>query len=697
MVPARNQAVPSIERFFQFSMLGLVACAFCALADTGRLDLPSLAFLLGGVFWRGLMVAGVVRLRIPQHLVTILATAYLVFYLIDYYFISHNFFSATAHGICFLGVTRILSARSNRDYLYTGAMAFVALMGAAALSLQMRFFLWLALAILFSLGVLTSAEIRRGFQTNARAVPPPGARTIWRLALLVGGAACGIVLLTAGLFFVVPRTARAAAMLLPRGPRLTGFTSSIDLGGFGTIVKDDRAVLHIHPYGPGFPPDLKWRGSALSRFNGQTWDEPPDMAAMQVVEVHGMVPVADRWQLSRRDGVRLVYRVDVNSSDNGTLFIAGVPEFINVEAPSLVRTADDSFRALPVQGGPLGYEVSAQNGEPLPYPLSNPARRRDLEPPPKLDARIPALGRAWSGIGTDLERALRIQDRLRRDFTYSLNAGDRPVADPLANFLFVTRRGYCEYFASAMAILLRTQGIPARVATGFQSGYYNDVSGSWVMRASDAHAWVEGWIEGRGWVTFDPTPPGSAHPAGGWLGRIDMYLDAADTAWQQWVVAYNPGQQVALAFALRNSIRSIGQGGTGGGWPDMLSPAMRSAGLFLLAAGTMAFLFHRFGRSFWRRMVAGARLRTRLRKIRGGEGTASDARLLYSRMLESMAGRGFQKPAWFTPLEFARTLPAGERERIGEFTKAYNEVRFGADPAGAARLVELLDSLEAGR
>jgi hypothetical protein len=165
------------------------------------------------------------------------------------------------------------------------------------------------------------------------------------------------------------------------------------------------------------------------------------MAAMQVVEVHGMVPVADRWQLSRRDGVRLVYRVDVNSSDNGTLFIAGVPEFINVEAPSLVRTADDSFRALPVQGGPLGYEVSAQNGEPLPYPLSNPARRRDLEPPPKLDARIPALGRAWSGIGTDLERALRIQDRLRRDFTYSLNAGDRPVADPLANFLFVTRRG----------------------------------------------------------------------------------------------------------------------------------------------------------------------------------------------------------------------------------------------------------------
>ena len=113
--------------------------------------------------------------------------------------------------------------------------------------------------------------------------------------------------------------------------------------------------------------------------------------------------------------------------------------------------------------------------------------------------------------------ASRIQERLHREFVYSLDAGNLAVRDPLANFLFVTKRGYCEYFASAMAVMLRTQGIPSRVVTGFQSGYFNDVSGSWVMRASDAHAWVEAWIEGRGWVTFDPTPPGVAHADGGWL------------------------------------------------------------------------------------------------------------------------------------------------------------------------------------
>jgi hypothetical protein len=695
----RNPAVPSIERFFQFSLLGLVACAFCALADTGRLDLPSLAFLLAGVAWRGLMVAGVVRLRIPQRTITILATVYLAFYPIDFYFISHDFFAATAHGVCFLGVARILSAQTNRDYLYTGSLAFVALMGAAALSTQIRFFMWLAFAILFGMGVLTSGEIRRGFQRNARTVLSAGMRggrrTGWTLALLVGASACGILVLTAGLFFIVPRTARAAATLLPNTPRLTGFANSIDLGRFGAIAKDDRPVLHVHPYGAALPPNLKWRGTALSHFDGRRWDEPPLKG--DFVQVQGTVVVADRWQRSRRDSARMQYRVDEVSSDTGILFIAGVPEFINVEAPSLVRSAEDSFRALTAPGEPLGYEVSAQFSAPLPYPLSGPERSRDLALPLTLDKRIPALGAAWSA-GTDdsdMARALRIQDHLRREFTYSLDVAGAPVRDPLSHFLFSTRRGYCEYFASAMAVLLRAQGIPARVATGFQSGYYNDVSGSWVMRASDAHAWVEGWIEGRGWVTFDPTPPGGALSAGGWLQshfrRLGMYLDAADTAWQQWVMAYNPGQQVALAIQFRRHLLQLGRGRVDFSWPfNGMRSGFRAWGLGIAGVLLLAVLARRYGPRYWGLWDA----KRRIRKIRSGHGTPHDARLLYERMLEGMARRGFQKPAWFTPMEFARNLPAGERERIGDFTEAYNLVRFGGEAGDSGALSRMLEKLE---
>jgi transglutaminase-like putative cysteine protease len=680
-----------------------VACAFCALADTGRLDLPSLSFLLAGLSWRGLTVLGVVRFRVPQHLITVLAIAYIAFYPLDFYFISRDFFAATAHGVCFLGVARVLSARSNRDYLYTGSLAFVALMGAAALSTRIRFLGWLAGAIVCGIAALTSAEIRRGFRRNDLAAPVATAsvRAVWRLGLLVGVAFGGILALTAGLFLIVPRTARAAASLFPGGPRLTGFTNSIDLGGLGSIAKDERPVLHIHSSGASLPPNLKWRGSALSQFDGRHWSEPQMRGQFQ-----RSIEVADLRQRSRLDGARMLYRVDVGSSDTGTLFIAGIPEFIRLvpdatDTPQLMRTSGDSFRAIPALGQPLSYEVSAQNVAPLAYPLTPGERRRYLSLPAGLDPRIPQLGRDWSGAGTDSERAYRVEKRLHRDFTYSLDGTSAEAffaggADPLARFLFVTRRGYCEFFASAMAVILRSQGIPARVAMGFQGGYYNDVSGYLVMRASDAHAWVEAWIDGRGWVTFDPTPPGAEPAATGWLWRFNMYLDAANTTWQRWVVAYNPAQQAALAYAFQERLRSLRRGGEGPMWanaPNGTLAWLRSRGTAALALVVVFALCGIACPPLWRRWHT----RERLRRIRRGDATAGDAVLLYRRMLETMARRGFQKPAWFTPAEFARNLPDRERDTIDAFTSAYNRMRFGGDPGGASRMAEMLERLESVR
>jgi hypothetical protein len=246
-----------------------------------------------------------------------------------------------------------------------------------------------------------------------------------------------------------------------------------------------------------------------------------------------------------------------------------------------------------------------------------------------------------------------------------------------------------------MAVLLRTQGIPARVATGFQSGYFNDVSNTWVVRASDAHAWVEAWIEGRGWVTFDPTPPASGASSNGWLDtklrRMSMYLDALDTAWQRWVLAYNPGQQAELAFGFRDKLRNLGTSQANFSWPAAVLPKAGYGVLWIAAIAGALFLLRRFGprlRRWWQ-------ARTRIRKMRAGHGTPNDASVVYEQMLESLARRGFQKPAWFTPLEFARNLPAGEKARVSDFTAAYNDVRFGGDAAGAARLTSMLESMNA--
>jgi hypothetical protein len=252
-----------------------------------------------------------------------------------------------------------------------------------------------------------------------------------------------------------------------------------------------------------------------------------------------------------------------------------------------------------------------------------------------------------------------------------------------------------------MAVMLRAQGIPSRVATGFQSGYYNDVSGLSVVRASDAHAWVEAWIEsnaplgnsGEGrWATFDPTPLAPAASRTGFFSRINMYLDAADHAWQEWVVSYDLTQQVAMAARFEAALRNWSRPDAtpDRNWTLLFRNARMSRGAALLAALLFFAVLVRFVPRYWRVW----RKKARLRQIIRTGGSPADASVLYERMLEVLARRGFRKPPWFTPVEFARHLPVQEHIPVVEFTDVYNSIRFGGDRLATSRLAKLLQDLE---
>jgi transglutaminase-like putative cysteine protease len=465
----------------------------------------------------------------------------------------------------------------------------------------------------------------------------------------------------------------------------------VDLGGFGRISRDDRAILHIQATGRPLPPDLKWRGAALSRFDGRRWSEPPSPARTRTIPtINGYAQIADDFQRSRRDGHRLLYHVDVQNSGTGTLFIAGIPEFVNADFRNLSLLPDGSLRVIVPPGEALRYDVSAHSGPPLSTALTRWERTRYLDLPP-LDVRIYSLARQWSGDGIPLERALGIQSHLQRDFKYVLDGPERAVADPLADFLFTRKQGYCEYFASAMAVMLRSEGIPARVATGFQTGYYNDVSGLYVVRASDAHAWVEAWIEGRGWTTFDPTPTARASGPG-ILARLNMYFDAMDHAWHEWVVEYDLTHQIAIAARFESTLRGLRRhrSGSDSNWTTDVLADFRKWGLVALAVLALTAAIMWFG-PMWLRQF---RRRIQLRRIIRSGGTLSDASALYERMLETMARRGVQKPAWFTPNEFAANVPGDERGRVREFTEVYNSIRYGGNASETARLAGLLQEFE---
>jgi transglutaminase-like putative cysteine protease len=696
----------SVERFFQFSLLGLVTSGYFALAGSGYLDRPTLVLTFLGLVLRAAAIAGVLRLPLTPRHASMAAVAYVGFLPVDYYLISRDFLTATVHGVCFLAVAKILTARTTRDYAFTGVISFIELIAAALLSAQSSFFSYLLVYTAFAIATLSSGQIHRSLQHAAerksRIEAPPRGRLPLRLAGIACGATAGIVAMTVGLFFAIPRTARMTAMLLPNSPRLTGFSNEVNLGGFGSISRDNRPVMHVRNYARALPRDVRWRGTALSEFDGKRWMEPVQQPEVKIAAAPRVAVVADRPQLSRRDGHRLLYSVDLRNSGTGTLFVAGIPEFINIEARMIVGGPEGSFRDPAAPRETLRYQVSAFWGPELPQPLSGTERARYLQFP-ALDGRIVSLARAWAGEGPAYERARRIQYHLQHDFRYVLEGPATAVADPLADFLFVRKEGYCEYFASAMAVMLRSLGIPSRVVTGFAGGYMNEVTGLYVVRASDAHAWVEVFlprsdksIEGT-WTTFDPTPAASPSlPQSALVSRLSMYLEAADNVWHEWVVSYDLGRQALAERQFETALRHISAPNLAfsGNWRAFVVKQAEAWGLWLVAAICFVAVVFFFGPELWGDWKRKARVR---RIIRGG-GSPADASILYQQMLDRLERRGFRKPAWATPMEFAAQLTGRLAPAEGciatQFTELYNSVRFGGDAAATARLAGLLKEFE---
>ncbi len=698
-------AALSVERFFQFSIWGLVVSGYLAVIGSGYLDTPTVVLTGAGLLLRALLIAGVLRFDLSDSLVTALTLVYVGFFPLDYLFLSRAFISATVHLVCFLAVIKILNSKTNRDYFLMATIAFLELLAAAILSTNSNFFLFLALYLLFAMAAFTSSEIRRSLQKPHTVARSGSRRFSPRLAALTLAITFGILALTAGLFFMLPRTADAAFRhLVAKRFYLPGFSNQVTLGEIGEIKTTSRPVMHVRMDSRRIPLNLKWRGATLSDFDGRSWFEP--FADPQVVQPfkRGAFQLANDAQRRRHALERhIIYRVNVNGIDSNVLFFAGIPEIVYIGQRALMSRGDGSFRLEhPLPEGSF-YDVYGVQGEPEAGAgedlfLRGSDRRRYLELPPHLDARIPELARNVSrGADTDNTRAIAIARYLRRSYGYTLELPSREVADPLAYFLFQRKKGHCEYFASAMAVMLRTMGIPSRLVTGFQSGIWNPLTELYLIRASDAHSWVEAWVPGRGWATFDPTPPDPNPGAASLLTKLALYADAAETFWQEWVVSYDLGHQATLADKMEQSSRNTGLRWLARTldlaeyWKPRVESWFLNYGLWALitaaAGGLGAWSVPRLWR-LWH-------MRLGLWRLRRGQADVGDATLFYNRMLKLMKRRGYQKPAWFTPSEFASSLPPSEMSMlVVQFTGAYNALRFGGEAGAAPRLSALLEELE---
>jgi transglutaminase-like putative cysteine protease len=507
--------------------------------------------------------------------------------------------------------------------------------------------------------------------------------------------------MTAGLFFLLPRTARAAfRSMVSERYHLPGFSSEITLGQIGELKQRSTPVMHVRIEAPNERLGLKWRGSALGQFNGIRWYNPVTLPE-RIRIIDGPTPVATDNQRRRR-GPRISYQVRIGPIDSDTLFFAGIPEFVQLEdASMLLRGPGETYRS---PGSSEGREYRAVAHRPEAGPdadgevdgLPEQTFNEYLLLPGSTDRRILELARETAVGNSPLERARSLEKHLRTRFAYSTELPQQREKDPLADFLFVRKKGHCEYFASSMAVMLRVVHIPSRVVTGFQSGVYNPMTGWHVIRASDAHSWVEAWLPGRGWTTFDPTPPDTSgsHGMGAIWSQVMLYLDAAETLWRQWIVDYNLEQQLGLIARVERRTRMLNGAvhfdrfSASGQW---VAGALSRWGKYLALAVTAAVMLAFLGPPMWRLLVR----RRHAARISRGQVLASDAAVLYGRMLDALRRRGVEKPGWLTPGEFARSVPPSPVSRIVEqITAEYHDLRYAGRPEAAARMLLLLQELE---
>jgi len=695
--PARN-----IDRLFEFCVIGMVASGYLAVAGSGYLDTATVLLTAAALLLRSLMSSGLLRLPLSPMVVHIATLLYIGFYPIDYLYVSREFLPATVHLVFFLAITKVLTASTDRDFAYLKIVAFLELMAASILNGHANFFVFLALFLIFAVGTFSSSEIRRSAHREVRVVRAGFRGLQYRLVAIGLCLSLGVLTMTAGLFFFLPRTARAAFRhLISERYHLPGFSSEITLGQIGEIKSQGATVMHIRFISQWQPPNLKWRGVALGNFDGKRWYNEPGLPYENIQTVSsGMAQLIDDGRRPPLGTRRILYEVQQKDFGADTLFFAGIPEFVYIASPFVRRSPSGGIRMPLGLRGSVTYQahtfLEADRPEIAPLPLVSMQRKEYLSLPP-LDPRIPRLAREVSALAKSPEaRARAIEQHLRREYGYTLSLLRHEVSDPLAHFLFERRKGHCEYFASAMAVMLRTIDIPSRVVTGFQSGVFNPISGLQLIRTSDAHSWVEAYIPNLGWTTFDPTPPDPVAAYESVWSRFSLYLDAAETFWQDWVLNYDLDHQLLLATRVQDS------SARGSSWTEGITfsvdrikrtvidflkhyGAPLAAGLIVVA---VVIIYGPALRKAWTH-------RRRLRRVQRGQVDASDATILYTRMLRFLERRGLEKPAWITPSEFARGLPASEMAPLVEdLTDAYQQLRYGGRREAGPRMLRLLEQLE---
>ncbi len=470
------------------------------------------------------------NILINRYFINIIALTALLLYFIEISF--KSFLVYSIEFLLFLLSLKFLEEKTFRDYMEIYLLSIIILAATALISLNISFLFYLFIYIVIlniSIILLTYSSQDKNIYLSENVI----LKILFRTSLIPILA----IPLTVLFFVIIPRTESPILHFLNRSIKVqTGFSESINLGEVSEIQEDNSVIFRakMKRIDPNF---LYWRGIVLTYFDGKTWLALPDKNSEEIRGLKGisikqtifLEPYGDRYLFCLDKPFKVLANFKVESR-NFTYF---------TQKPILLRKK---------------YEVISILTDVIPQKKIN--KKFYTQVPSELSTKVKLLAERLKGK-TEKGTIENIYKYLRYgDFTYSLK--NLPVSEhPLEAFLFKYKRGNCEYFASAMAVLLRIDHIPARLVAGYKGGIYNPIGGYYIVRESNAHVWVEVYVKHKGWMRLDPTPPRKSLTTLSQLSKLYLLWDIINYYYIKFVINYNLQKQLLLFNKISHKIPEV--------------------------------------------------------------------------------------------------------------------------------------------
>jgi protein-glutamine gamma-glutamyltransferase len=564
----------------------------------------------------------------PKWSVGMLSVLTLILFLFDAFMVSDDYLISVANLTIFFQAIKSYDLREPWDHLQVYFVSLLQLIIASELTHSIAF----GVLFIFFLIALVNAIILAHFIKAGTGVKIQIKKPLIYISLLT-------LFVTAIIFIAAPRiTGGLWGKGRQKSIKTAGFSDKVDFGSFGDVKLDPTVVMRVK-LGEADKGPYYWRGMSHNFFDGISWREAEG---------------EKRW-IYKRDGFfilrpfrkekAVVQSIYLEPMDTEVIF--GLSEVVAIESNSRAISVDEAGAIyVPFKKGKQFFYTVYSVGEAVP---ENSETEFNLQVPEGIE-RVAQLALSMTArINSDALKALAIEKYLRENYIYTLSTSEPPEGvSPIEDFLFNSRKGYCEHYATAMVLMLRSVGIPSRIVTGFYGGEMNAYGNYLIVRQSNAHSWVEALINKK-WLRFDPTPAVAIDRP----SAIVMYLDMLKMQWNRYVVSYSSYDQREIMRVITMPFRFPKM-------PELSYKGLRGVAFTEAPAAIMLMVLLFF---IWKAF----------KRKRYGFVTAQ-----YVKMRKNLKKRGLKISPYMTSQEIERAaVRSGFDGNISEFISLYEEYRFG--------------------